>query len=361
MKYAKPFINEIRPYKPGKPIDEVKRELGLDEVVKLASNENPFGVSEKVKTALAAKLDELTIYPDGASFELRSKLAEYHGVDMDEIVLGNGSNEIIEFIGRGFVDHGDEVVSSQYAFLVYPLLTKVCDGKYIQVPAKDYAYDLDAIAEAITDKTKVVFLANPNNPTGTYFTKSEFESFLEKVPEDVIIALDEAYIDFADVDDFPDGKDYFRKRNIVVLRTFSKAYGLAGLRIGYAIANKELVTYFNKIRQPFNTNLLAQAAACAVLEDKEYYEKTLRLTKEGKEYLYSEFSKMELSYIKSLTNFVLVDVEMDSKEFFEACLRQGVVLRDMKAYGLDTHVRITVGSSIENKKVIDAIKTVLGK
>ena len=358
--FKKKYIDEIKPYVPGKPIDEVKRELGLSNIIKLASNENASGVSSLVKKKIIENLDLINQYPDGASFRLRNRLAEYLNVDADEIILGNGSNEIIELIARGFIDHEDEVVSSQYTFLVYPILTKVCDGRYREVPAKDYAYDLKALADAITDKTKVVFLANPNNPTGTYFTKKEFDSFLKKVPARVLVVLDEAYVDFVDEPDYPNGRDYFRQKNIVVLRTFSKAFGIAGLRIGYALANKDLVTYFNKIRQPFNTNMLAQIAAEAVLDDTEYYQNTLAMVEQGKEFFYDEFDMLGLEYIKSQANFILVNIKVDSKDFFEQCLLKGIVVRDMKAYTLDNFVRITIGTREENARAISVIKELIG-
>lgn len=355
----KEYVQSIKPYVPGKPIDEVKRELGLDEVVKLASNENPLGLSEKVKDALSQNFDEFSRYPDGGTWCLREKLARYLNIENDEIVIGNGSNELIEFIARGFINEGDTVISSEYAFLVYPLLTKVCNGKYIEVPMKDFRYDLEAIARVVDEKTRVIFLANPNNPTGTYFTKSEFESFLDVIPSDVIVCLDEAYVDFVDKSDYPNGLDYFRRGNVIVLRTFSKAFGLAGFRIGYAVAHKDVITYFNKIRQPFNVNAPAQIAACAALDDKDYISRTIEVTNSGKKYLCDEFDRLGLTYLKSQTNFILVKVNMDSKKFFNECLKRGVVLRDMKAYKLDDYVRVTVGTMDENKKAITVIEKVL--
>ncbi len=355
----KKYINSIRPYEPGKPIDEVKRELGLKEVIKVASNENPIGISPRVRKSIIENMDTFFRYPDGGCWQLKQKLASYHGVDKDEIVIGNGSNEIIEFIAKGFIESGDNVLSSQYAFLVYPLLTKVCDGDYIESPAKDFGFDLDTLSKQITKNTKVIFLSNPNNPTGTYFNKAEFEKFIERVQSNVIICLDEAYFDFVTAKDFPNGLDYFKKGNIVVLRTFSKAFGLAGFRIGYGIASRDLITYFNKIRQPFNVNALAQCAACAVLDDSEYVDESKRIVDEGKKYLYEELSKMGLYFLKSETNFILINVKKDSRDVFQSCLRRGVVIRDMKAYKLDTFIRITVGLPHENRKIIAVLKDVI--
>lgn len=357
----KKHIDTIRPYVPGKPIEDVQRELGLTEIIKLASNENSLGLSRKVKDAIVNELDSFYLYPDGYAWKLRKKLATSIGVSPDELIFGNGSNELIEFIAKGFIQSGDTVVSSQYAFLCYPLLTQVSDGRYVQVPAKGYSYDLDAIADAIDSSTQVVFLANPNNPTGTYFTKAEFDAFLSRMPEHVIIALDEAYVDFIDAADYPNGLAYFRDHNVIVLRTFSKAYGLAGFRIGYGVARPEIITYLNKIRQPFNVNALAQCAANAVLDDTDYLQRSQTLAREGKAYFYTELRRLGLEYVESATNFILVDIKRDSKEFFEACLRSGVIIRDMKAYGLDECVRITIGLPEENKKTIAVIEEILKK
>ncbi|MBU1863400.1 MAG: histidinol-phosphate transaminase [Candidatus Omnitrophica bacterium] len=358
-KILKSYIESIQPYEPGKPIDEAKRELGLQEIIKLASNENPLGVSPLVKERIIENIDTFNRYPDGGCWRLKKKLSQQLGVDSDEIIFGNGSNEIIEFIAKGFIEPGDEVISSQYAFLVYPLLTKVCDGRYIEVAAKEYAYDLSAIAERITKKTKVVFLANPNNPTGTYFNNKDFDAFLAKVPDNVIVCLDEAYVDFVDATDYPDGLDYYQRGNVVVLRTFSKASGLAGFRIGYGLATKELICYFNKIRQPFNVNAVAQCAAEAVLDDSPFINKTKYIVRGGKRFLYKAFDVYGLEYIKSQTNFILVNIKKDSRDIFNKCLQRGVVVRDMKAYGFDTYIRITVGLPQENEKLVSILEELL--
>ena len=284
----KKYINSIKPYIPGKPIDEVKKELGLEDIIKVASNENPLGISPKARQSIIDNISECYRYPDGGCWRLREKLSSYLGVDKEEIIIGNGSNEIIEFIVKGFIEQGDSVLSSQYAFLVYPILTKVCNGEYIEAPAKNFRFDLEAISKRITRRTKIIFLANPNNPTGTYFTMSEFESFLENAPPHVVICLDEAYFDFVTASDCPNGLNYFRRGNIVVLRTFSKAFGLAGFRVGYGVASKELISYFNKIRQPFNVNAVAQCAAFSVLDDADYIENSKKIVQEGKTYLYNE-------------------------------------------------------------------------
>jgi len=357
----KKYIDSIRPYVPGKPIEDVQRELGLDEIIKLASNENALGLSPKVKDAIVKNLDSFYLYPDGYAWKLRRKLAEHIGVDADEIIFGNGSNELIEFIAKGFIEGGDTVISSQYAFLVYPLLTQVCNGRYVQVSAKGYNYDLDAIADAVDTSTRIVFLANPNNPTGTYFTKKDFDAFLKRIPDDVIVALDEAYVDFVEKEDYPNGLDYFRDNNVIVLRTFSKAYGLAGFRIGYGIARKEIITYLNKIRQPFNVNAVAQCAALAALDDAEYMMKSKKLVRVGREYFYSELKRLGLEYVASETNFILVNLKRNSKTFFEACLKQGVIVRDMKAYTLDNCIRITIGLPDENKRAIHVIESIINK
>ncbi len=358
MKF-KECIDSIKPYVPGKPIDEVKEELGLAEIIKLASNENPLGISPLAREAIKNNIDDLFLYPDGGCCVLRQKLAKRLTVSPDEIVIGNGSNEIIEFIARGFITPGSEVISSQYSFLVYPLLSQVCEGKYVEVSVTDYAYDLGGIADQITDKTSVIFLANPNNPTGTIFTKSDLESFLLKVPEDVIVCLDEAYFDFVENPDYPDGIEYIKKySNVIVLRTFSKAFGLAGLRVGYGVATKEIISYFNKIRQPFNVNQVAQLAAASVLDDDAYLEDSKNLVKQGKSFLYGEFEKLGVKYIQSETNFILVDVNRDSKVVFEECLAKGIIVRDMKAYKLDNFIRVTIGTEKQNRELIKVLNKI---
>jgi histidinol-phosphate aminotransferase len=356
----RPNIDEIHPYEPGKPIEEVKRELGLRSIIKLASNENPLGPPKSVVKAIQQAAKTIALYPDGGQYRLKEALSKYLGVSMKEVVLGNGSNEIIELILRGFVREGDEVITSETSFLVYGLITQAVGGSFIEVPmAEDNKYDLKAIAERITDKTKVIFIANPNNPTGTYVGRDAVREFLDIVPPRVLVCFDEAYIDFVDVKDYPSTLDYLKRGNVIVLRTFSKSYGMAGVRLGYGVATEEMVTYLNKVRQPFNINSLAQVAGIAALEDKAYLEKSRELVLKGREYLYSEFDNLGLGFCPSQANFVMVNIKKDADKIFEKLLKKGVIVRSMKAYQLPQWIRVTVGKQRDNKKFIRELKKLL--
>jgi len=352
-------IDTIKPYEPGKPIEEVQRELGLKKVIKLASNENPLGTSKKVLAAITRAAKDAYLYPDGGTYRIKKNLSKFLGVKQTEIILGNGSNEIIEFLLRGFVLPGDHVVSSDMTFLVYPLATQVAGGKYIQTAIKNFRYDLTAMAKAVDKRTRLVFIANPNNPTGSYVSESEVDQFIASVPKDVIICLDEAYADFVEAKDYPNSLKYLKKENIIVLRTFSKSYGLAGLRLGYGLANERLIGYLHKIRQPFNVNSLAQAAGEAALEDQAYLKQTQRVVFQGRKFLQDQFKAMGLYFIPSQANFVLVCVKQNSRELFQALLRRGIIIRDMTAYGLNEWIRVTVGTMPENQLFIRELKKLL--
>ena len=354
-------INQIVPYEPGKPIEEVEREYGLSRVIKLASNENPLGPSRKAIRAVRRAIRKMSLYPDGGCYYLKERLAKELGVSTDQLVVGNGSNEIIEFLARGFVSPGAQVISSEKSFLVYPLITKTCGGEYVEVPMKNLRFDLKGILEAVNERTRLIFIANPNNPTGTYVTSEEVENFLAKVPRDVIVCFDEAYYDFVEAKDFPYALFHAKagKPNVMVLRTFSKSYGLAGLRIGYGIGNPELIGYLNKIRQPFNVNSLAQAAALAALDDTRFLWKTKQLISKERLYLYAKFKELDLEAVPSQANFILVDVKQNGTEVFQALLKRGVIVRAMKAYGLPTHIRVSIGKHSENRIFIRELKRVL--
>ncbi|MFC1809696.1 histidinol-phosphate transaminase [Candidatus Omnitrophota bacterium] len=354
----KKCIKTLKPYAPGKPINEVKRELGLESIIKMASNENALGPSPCALKAMQKALTTMHYYPEGGCFYLKEKLASKLNVDESNVLFGNGSNEIIEFIVKGFLSEGGELLSSEYAFAVYPILTQAYGGKYVSVPMKDYRFDLEAIASAINKNTQIIFIANPNNPTGTMVTRDEWERFLSKVPKDVVVCLDEAYFEFVARDDYPNGIDYMDNGNVVILRTFSKLYGLAGLRIGYAISSKEIIDYFNRIRQPFNVNALAQCAARAALDDVEHIDKTIAMVQDGKKFLYAALDKMNIAYIPSETNFVLLEVP-DSEEMFQEFLKQGIIVRGMKSYGLDKYIRVTIGAMEENEKFISLLGKIL--
>ncbi len=359
--FFKDYIQRIVPYEPGKPIEEVERELGLLHVTKLASNENPLGPSRKALRAMRAALRRVHLYPDGGSYELKQRLAQEFSLPPDQFVIGNGSNEIIELLARGFLNEGDKVISSENTFLVYPLITQACGATYIQVPMKNFRYDLKGILGQIDERTRIIFIANPNNPTGTYVTAAEVEDFLSKVPKDVIVCFDEAYIDFVEAKDFPYLLFHVKanKPNIILLRTFSKSYGLAGLRIGYGIGSQEMIRYLNKVRQPFNINRIAQIGACAALDDQRFLWWSKRLVSRGRLYLYRKFAQMGLSFIASEANFILVDIHRDARKLSEALLKRGIIIRAMNAYGLHTYIRVTIGTRFELMRFIHALKVVL--
>lgn len=359
-KIYKDYIESIRPYEPGKPVKEVERELGLRRVVKMASNENPLGPSRKALRAMRRALREAHLYPESTCFYLKKRLAEELGVGENQLIIGNGSNEIIEFLARGFLSEGDQVISSATSFLVYPIVTQASGAEYIEVPMKDFRYDLKGILDRITDRTRLIFIANPNNPTGTYVTREEVEEFLTKVPKEVIVCFDEAYIDFVEARDFPYLLFHVKteRPNLIVLRTFSKSYGLAGLRVGYGMGAPGLIQYLHKIRQPFNVNSIAQAGAAAALDDRLFLWRTKHLVARGRKYLYRRFKRCGFRYVPSQANFILVDVEQDAQKVFEAFLKEGVIIRSMKAYGLPTWIRVTVGRRSENARFIRTLRKI---
>lgn len=353
----------VKNYVPGKPIEEVQRELGLNEVIKVASNENCLGPSPKAVEAIIKNLKNINRYPDASSFYLREKLAKYLGVSGNSLIFGNGSDEVICMAVRTFVSEGDEVVIASPTFLIYEIISQAQNAAIRLIPlTRDLRHDLKAMKAAITAKTKLVFIANPDNPTGTYITRPELEDFLEGLSEKVIVFLDEAYFEFADYGckDYPNGIEYLKKRRaLIVARTFSKSFGLAGLRIGYGIADSEIIGYMERTREPFNVNLLGQVAALAALDDRSFLKKTLAHVEKEKSFLCSEFGKMGIAYTESATNFIIADVKKDCKTVFAALLKLGVIVRDMKAWGLDTHIRVTVGTRAENRKFIEALKEIL--
>ncbi len=357
-------IQDIHPYEPGKPIKELQREYGIRNVTKLASNENPLGPSGKALRAMRAAIRDVHLYPEGSCYYLLTRLAQDLEIDPAHLIFGNGSNEIIELLARGFLSEGDEVISSEKTFLVYPILSQVCGAKFVTVPmTKDYRYDLEAILRAITPQTKIVFIANPNNPTGTYVNAGEVEAFLSKVPPYVIVCFDEAYVDFVEAEDFPKMLAYVKegRANVVVLRTFSKAYGLAGLRIGYGAASKEMVGYLHKVRQPFNVNSVAQAAATAALDDSFFRWRTKWLVVRGRKFFYRKLKKLGLEYLPSQANFILVHMKTDGQEVYQDLLRQGMIVRPMGAYELPDWIRITIGRRSQNVELIRLLKAYLSK
>lgn len=356
---AKKGVMNIEPYKPGKPIDEVKRELSLEEVYKLASNENSLGPSPKAMAAIKKALKDLNRYPDGNCYYLKEKLSKKLKVKSDNLAFGNGSDELIAVIIQAFMNEDENAVVADPTFLEYRLIAEAYGRQVMVVPSVNLKYDLDGMRKAINEKTKLVFIANPDNPTGTYVSDKQITRFLEGIPDNVIVVMDEAYYDFVDAKDYPDTMRHLRDKGLIILRTFSKAYGLAGLRVGYALSNAELIDCMNRVRQPFNVNSLAQVAALASLDDAAYLKKTVRTVLRGKKFLYGALDKMGIAYVPSQTNFILVDVKRDSWELFQKMLRYGVIVRDMKPYKLDSYIRVTVGTDKENKKFIEALKKAL--
>ena len=359
---ANEHILGIAPYEPGKPIEELERELGIHDAIKLASNENPLPPSERVQKAIAAALATLNRYPDGGGFYLRQALAKKHGVTPEHVVLGNGSNELIELLVHAFMRPGDEAVVPHPSFVVYPMSVQAAGGIRVVVMLRDYRLDLEAMGRAVTPLTKLVFIANPNNPTATMVTADEVERFMARVPDRTIVVFDEAYVEFAQGPDFPDSLGYMKQgRKVVVLRTFSKAASLAGLRVGYGVADPDAVALLNRIRPPFNVNSLAQAAALAALDDEPHILECVRLIDAGRQFLYDEFKALGLKYVPSRANFILVDVGRSAAEIYQKLLREGVIVRPMTSFGMETALRITVGTPQENRRLVRALGAVLGK
>lgn len=353
---ANPQLQGLIAYEPGKPIEEVARELGLElgDIVKLASNENPLGPSPKALAAMHEALGQAQLYPDGGGYKLRQAIAQKFGLEMGNVVLGNGSNEIIEFIGHAFLHPGASIVTAEHAFVVYKLMATLFGATTIEVPDPGFKHDLDAMAAAIAPETKEVFIANPNNPTGTLVSEEEIDRFMDQVPPHVVVVFDEAYHEF--LDEAPDTLKYIRQgRNVVILRTFSKIQGLAGLRIGYGLAPKDLAEVLQKTRQPFNANALAQAGALAGLLDDSHQERTRQVNEEGRAYLEATFSELGLEYVPSHANFVLVKVG-DGDALFQKMLRKGVIVRAMRAYKLPEWIRVSVGTMPQNEKFVRVLK-----
>jgi histidinol-phosphate aminotransferase len=356
---ANPQLRDLAVYEPGKPIEETARELGAEasKIIKLASNENPLGPSPKALAAMRGALNSAHLYPDGGGYYLREALAARLDCTRDHLILGSGSNEIIEFLGHAFLSRGDDVITSEHAFIAYKLVAAVFGAHTIEVPSPDLRHDLDGIIAAITPQTRLIFIANPNNPTGTLAGQDEIDRFIERVPENVVVVFDEAYFEY--LDNPPDTLRFVRAgRNVAVLRTFSKIQGLASLRIGYGIARPELIQVLQKARQPFNVNGLAQAAALAGLDDHEHRRETKRLTDEGRAYLQEQFGAMNLPFVPSAANFVLVKVG-DGVGTFRKLLQRRIIVRALKGYNLPEWIRISVGTMEQNRKCIAALREVL--
>ncbi len=359
---AAPGIANLKPYVPGKPISELERELGISDSVKLASNENPLGCSEKAKAAMQGELPEAARYPDGGGFALRQALAAKHGVEANCITLGNGSNDVLDMIARVFLAPGYESLFSQHAFAVYPISSQAVGATLKMAPAVDYGHDLEAMLNMVGDKTRVVWVANPNNPTGTWLNAEELENFVAAIPQNVIVVVDEAYVEYVDEPDYPDASKWLQKYpNLIVTRAFSKAYGLASVRVGYGLSHPDVADLLNRVRQPFNVNSMALAAALAALDDQDFIQQSVETNRKGMAQLVAGCEQMGLEYIPSVGNFITVDVGRPVEEVDQALLREGCIGRPVANYGLPNHLRITVGSEAENQRFLDAMKKVLGK
>ncbi len=360
--YANQNVLGLVAYQPGKPIEETARELGMkpEDIVKLASNENSLGASPHALAAMQQAVTQAHLYPDGASFALRSRLAKDFGVSFEQTVAGAGSSELIELLGHAFLNPQTELVAAKYSFAMYSITAKLFGAKYVEVDNKpDWSHDLMGMLRAITPQTRLVFITNPTNPVGTMVYQEELDAFMERVPEHVVVAFDEAYLDFAEVK--PDTLRYVKQgRNVILLRTFSKAYGLAGVRVGYGITSPAIADLLNKARSPFNVNLVAQAGALAALDDREHLEQSVKMVREGRLQYELAFRAWGIDYIPSHTNFILARVG-NGRECFDKCLAQGVILRPMNAYGLSEYIRITIGSPEENARCIAVLGDVLGK
>ncbi|KEQ17759.1 histidinol-phosphate transaminase [Endozoicomonas numazuensis] len=361
VKLAVPGVRALNPYLPGKPVEELAREQGLDAstIVKLASNENPLGAAPSSCEAVAGMMGELARYPDSSLYNLRDSLSRKLAVEPDQITFGNGSNDVLVLLAQCYLKEGCSAVFSEYAFVVYPIAVQAAGAESIVVPSKHWGHDLEAMAQAIRSDTRMVFLANPNNPTGTSFSEAELRIFLEKVPEEVIVVLDEAYFEYAVDSGHPDGilllKEY---PNLVLTRTFSKAYGLAGGRVGYSVSSVEISSVLNRLRQPFNVNNLVEAAAVAVLEDEDYLNRSRQVNQDGMAQIEAGFKSMNIDYIPSTGNFITFNAGMNGVDCYQRLLKLGVIVRPVANYGMPDHLRVSIGLEEENQRFLDALSTV---
>ncbi len=364
---AAPGVQQLKPYIPGKPISELERELGIENIIKLASNENPLGPSPKAMAAIQAEMDELALYPDGNGFELKKVLADKHGVDMDCITLGNGSNDVLVLLAEAFLKPEDAAMYSQYSFAVYPIAIQAIGATHQMVPATDWdnerpmGCDLPAMQAAITDQTRMIFIANPNNPTGSFLQADELKAFIASVDKDVIVVLDEAYLEYSPADERVDGSEWLGEfDNLVITRTFSKAYGLAGFRVGYALSNPDIANVLNRIRQPFNVNSLALAAAAAAVNDDAFLERSMQVNAAGMKALEASCQRLGLRYVPSKGNFLLVDFGRDAMPIYQSMLEKGVITRPVANYGLPNCLRITIGNETEMARMVEVMEQVCG-
>ena len=359
-KLTRQHLKKIKTYKPGKPMEELKRELGLKSVIKLASYENALGPSAGVLSAIAKAARTVNRYPDASSYYLKRKLAKRYRLKADNFIIGNGSDEIITFAMRAFLKEREEVIIAKPTFLIYGIAASLEKAVIRYVPLKDLRYDLQSMKKAVTGKTKIIFIANPDNPTGTYVTRAEVDEFMSGLRKDIIVFFDEAYYEFAcQTRDYPNSLKFLKKRNVIITRSFSKAYSLAGLRIGYGMAGSGMIEAMNKVREPFNVNSLAQAAALAALKDDGFIRKARAVTEQGRDYLYTKLALMGIPYVPSVTNFILVNVGSRANTAYDKLLKAGVIVRNMKAWGLKGFLRVTIGTMRQNRIFIEALREAL--
>ncbi|MGI6678376.1 MAG: histidinol-phosphate transaminase [Dehalobacterium sp.] len=357
---ARKGIEELIAYVPGKPVEEVAREYGISEIIKLASNENPLGTSPKAVAAMQQVINSVYMYPEGSSPALRERIAENYGIEKDMVIFGNGADNILLLIAQAFINEGDEVIIGDPTFSVYETTTKIMGGRVIKVPLKNFTYDLAGIKGKITEKTKIIYICNPNNPTGTIVYQDEIAQFMSAVPENCLVVFDEAYAEFAQKGNFPQTIQFVKdQRNVLIVRTFSKVYGLAGVRVGYAVGPRHLLQILNKVVEPFPVNKFAQAGALGALEDQEFLNEVLQVTEEGKKYLYQELTKMRMTYAPSFTNFVFVDLKRDAQEITQKLIERGIIIRPGHIWGLPTCARITIGTMSQNKKLIESLREIV--
>lgn len=357
---AAPGIAGLTPYVPGKPVAELERELGISGSIKLASNENPLGPGHRARDAVAAALNELGRYPDGGGFDLRRAVAHHHGVSPMAVTIGNGSNDVLDMVARTFLQPGTESLFSAHAFAVYPIATQAVGATAVVAPARDFGHDLEAMAALVTERTRVVWIANPNNPTGTWLAADPLRTFIDGLPRTCVVVIDEAYTEYVAEPDFPDASQWLEAHsNLIVTRTFSKAHGLAALRVGYALSDTRLADLLNRVRQPFNVNSLAQAAAAAAIGDLEHVRASVELNRAGMGQLTAAFDRLGLGYIPSVGNFVTVDLGRTAAPVNEALLRRGVIVRPIANYGLPNHLRVSIGLEAENARFIAELADLL--
>ena len=353
-------VKQLVPYSPGKPIEEVEREFGITNIIKMASNENPLGPSPLAVEAMKAALSNIALYPDGSSFSIIRALSAHWNVDNDQLIVGNGSDELIHYIGLTFLSPGDEVIQADTTFSRYESAAVLSGAKVVNVPLKNFTYDLEGIAAKITDKTKLIFIANPNNPTGTIATQADVDKLMSVLPEHVIVVFDEAYNEYVESKDFPDTLKYVKQgANVIILHTFSKIYALAGLRVGYGIAKPELIKFIHQVREPFNVNSIAQIGAIASLTDKTQVERSAKVNSDGKKYLYKEFESMNLEYAPTEANFIWVNIKTNCKPVFLEMMKRGVIVRTGDIFNYPTFIRVTIGTPEQNERFITTLREVL--